>query len=104
MPRFLAGRPDSEREYEWRALKLASGRERAYLDDYGSNLQTPPRNGPCPGKVHHSEVNFTTESLESEVKHAATRSRAERVAAWSRLIVRLPNDLEGELNLPRVCR
>ena len=82
----------------------ACSRSRAYLDDYDSHLQTPPGNGPRPGKVHHREVNFTTESLESEIKHAATRSRAERVAAWSRFIVRLPNDLEGELDLPRVCR
>jgi hypothetical protein len=86
------------------ALKLAGGCERAYLDDEDSNLQSPPGNDPCPGKVHHREVNFTTESLESEIKRAATRSRAERVAARSRFIVRLPNDLESELNLPRVSR
>ena len=59
-------------------FEACSGRERDYLDDYDSNLQSPPGNDPRAGKVHHREVNFTTESLESEIKHAATRSRTER--------------------------
>jgi len=40
------------------------------------------------------EVNFTTESL-NLIEHSATRSRAGRVAEWSRFMVRLPNDLEA---------